>query len=151
MRSRSGPRRARAGAEIVDPVELAQPTYNDAELRVLLYELRADLPKYLAAYAPGAPVKTLADVIASNRAHRDREMPWFAQELFERAQALGGLDTKEYRDALAECVKGARTDGLDRVLHAHRLDALIAATGGPAWLTDSVNGAPKFLKRSVPA
>jgi amidase len=105
----------RLGAEIVDPVDLALPTYTDAEMRVLLYELKADLPKYLADFAAGATVKTLADVIAFNRGRRDVEMGWFGQELFERAEALGGLETKEYLDSLAECRKGARDDGLDRV------------------------------------
>ena len=130
----------RLGAEIVDPVDLAPPTYNDAELRVLLYELKADLPKYLASFAADAKVRTLADVIAFNRAHQEREMPWFGQELFEKAEAYGGLDAKEYLDALAECRKGARDDGIDRVMKANRLDALIAPTGGPAWLIDPVNG-----------
>jgi amidase len=130
----------RLGAEIVDPIDLAPATYNDAELRVLLYELKADLPKYLATFAPDAKVKTLADVIAFNRAHQEREMGWFGQELFAKAEAYGGLDSKEYLDALAECRKAARDDGLDRVLKANRLDALIAPTGGPAWLIDPVNG-----------
>ncbi len=67
-------------------------------------------------------------------------MPWFGQELFEKAEAYGGLDAKEYLDSLAECRKGARDDGLDRVLKANRLDALVAPTGGPAWLIDPVNG-----------
>ena len=141
----------RLGAEIVDPVDLAQPSYSDAEMRVLLYELKADLPKYLAAFAPGAAVKTLADVIAFNRAHREREMPWFGQELFEKAEALGGLDSKDYVDSLAECRKGARDDGLDRVLQAHRLDALIAPTGGPAWLIDPINGDHYGASFSSPA
>jgi amidase len=86
----------RLGAKIVDPVDLPQPPYNDAELRVLLYELKADLPKSLAAFAPNAPVKTLADVIAFNRNHHERELAWFGQELFEKADALGGLDSKGY-------------------------------------------------------
>ncbi len=141
----------RQGAEIVDPVDLAPPTYNDAELRVLLYELKADLPKYLAAFAPDAKVKTLADVIAFNRAHREREMVWFGQELFEKAEAYGGLGSKEYLDSLAECIKGARDDGLDRVLKANRLDALIAPTGGPAWLIDPVNGDHSGASFSSPA
>ena len=141
----------RLGAEIVDPVELPQPPYNDAELRILLYELKADLPKYLAAFAPSAPVKTLADVIAFNRTHHERELVWFGQELFEKADALGGLDSKEYLDALAECRKGARDDGIDRVLKANRLDALIAPTGGPAWLIDPVNGDHVGASFSTPA
>ncbi len=141
----------RLGAEIVDPIDLPQPSYGDAELRVLLYELKADLPKYLAAFAPNAKVKTLADVIAFNRAHQDREMTWFAQELFDKAEAYGGLDAKEYLDALAECRKGARDDGLDRVLKANRLDALIAPTGGPAWLIDPVTGDHSGAGFSAPA
>ena len=141
----------RLGAEIVDPVDLALPTYSDAELRVLLYELKADLPKYLAEFAPGAKVKTLADVIAFNRSHRDVEMPWFGQELFERAEALGGLDAKEYLDSLAECRKGARDDGLDRVIKANRLDGVIAPTGAPAWLIDPVNGDHPGASFSSPA
>jgi amidase len=141
----------RAGAEIVDPVDLASPTYTDAELRVLLYELKASLPRHLATFAPGAKVKTLADAIAFNRANRDREMAWFGQELFEKAEAYGGLDTKEYLDSLAECRKGARENGLDRVLKANRLDALIAPTGGPAWLIDPVNGDHSGASFSSPA
>ena len=141
----------RAGAEIVDPVDLALPAYSDAELRVLLYELKASLPRHLATFAPGAKVKTLADVIAFNRANREREMPWFGQELFEKAEAYGGLDTKEYLDSLAECRKGARDDGLDRVLKANRLDALVAPTGGPAWLIDPVNGDHFAASFSSPA
>jgi amidase len=141
----------RAGAEIVDPIDFAAPSYSDAELRVLLYELKADLPKYLAEFAPGAPVKTLADAIAFNKANRGREMGWFGQELFEKAEAYGGLDSKEYLDSLAECRKGAREDGIDRVMKANRLDALIAPTGGPAWLIDPVNGDHSGASFSSPA
>ena len=141
----------RLGAEIVDPVDLAQPSYNDAELRVLLHEMKADLPKYLATFAPGAGIRTLTDVIAFNRKHHEREMPWFGQELFEKAEALGGLDSKEYLDSLAECRKGARDDGIDRVLRLHRLDALIAPTGGPAWLIDPINGDHYSTSFSSPA
>ena len=141
----------RLGAEIVDPVDLALPGYWEAELRVLLTEMKADLPVYLAAYAPAARVKTLADMIAFNRAHRDTEMPWFAQELFEKAAGYGGLDSADYLAALAECRKAARDDGLDRVLNAHRLDALIAPTGGPAWLIDPVAGDHSGASFSSPA
>ena len=131
----------RLGAEIVDPVDLALPSYIDAELRVLLHELKADLPKYLASFAPDARVKTLADVIAFNRAHqRTRDAAGSARSCSRQAEAYGGLDGKEYLDALAECRKGARDDGIDRVFKAHRLDALVAPTGGPAWLIDPVNG-----------
>ena len=96
-------------------------------------------------------MKTLADVIAFNRRHHERELAWFGQELFEKADALGGLDSKEYLDALAECRKGARDDGIDRVLKANRLDALVAPTGGPAWLIDPINGDHVGASFSTPA
>jgi amidase len=128
------------GAVIIDPVELAQPSYGDAELEVLLYELKHDLALWLREFAPGATVQSLADVMAFNSAHREREMAWFGQELFEKAQALGGLDSPAYRDALALCAQGARADGIDKALKAHQLDALIAPTGSLAWLIDPING-----------
>ncbi len=141
----------RAGAEVVDPIDFPVPTYSDAELRVLLYEFKAGLPKYLAEFAPGAKVKTLHDAIAFNTAEHGREMPWFGQELFVKADAYGGLDSKEYLDSLAECRKAARDDGIDRVMKADRLDALIAPTGGPAWLIDPVNGDHSGASFSSPA
>ncbi len=128
------------GAEIVDPVDLPKPEYGDAELAVLLHEFKHDLPLWLARFAPHAGVKNLADVIAFNQNHRAQEMPWFGQELFIKAQALGDLDSEAYRSALVSCAKLAREEGLRRVLQVHKLDALIAPTGGPAWLVDTING-----------
>jgi amidase len=128
------------GAQIIDPVDLAQPDYGDAELAVLLYELKHGLAQWLKSFAPQAPVQTLADVIAFNQNQRTREMPWFGQELFVQAQALGGLDSPAYREALATCAKGAREQGLDRVFQAQKLDALVAPTGGLGWLIDPING-----------
>jgi amidase len=128
------------GAEVIDDAGLPPVGYGDAELSVLLYELKHDLPLWLKAFMPQARVQTLADVIAFNQAHKAKTMPWFGQELFEKAQALGGLDSAAYRDALAACVKGARSEGLDKVFERHRLDALIAPTGGPAWLIDPIAG-----------
>src|SRR5262249_49927342 len=128
------------GAVIVDPADL--DTIDDlgkTEIDVLLYEFKADLEAYLAA-RPGAPVKTLADLIAFNEKNRDREMPYFGQELFERAQAKGPLTEKAYRDALAADLAGAREKGIDAALGKNRLDALVCPTGGPAWVTDLVNG-----------
>ncbi len=139
------------GATIVDDAELPAVGYGDAELQVLLYELKHDLAGWLRSYAPQAKVQTLADVIAFNRKHAAREMPWFRQELFEKAQALGGLDSPEYGAALAACGKGARTEGLDRAFDKHRLDAIIAPTGGPAWLIDPVNGDHYGASFSTPA
>ncbi len=129
------------GATLVDVAEIPNTAkYGDTELAVLLYELKADLPKYLAAYAPNAPVKTLAGVIAFNEKHAARELTHFGQELFIKAQALGELSSKDYLEALATNQKYAGKEGIDAVLAAHQLDALVAPTGGLPWLTDFING-----------
>ena len=141
----------RLGAEVVDAVPLPKPSYGEAEFLVLLTEFKADLAKWLKAFAPGAKVQSLADVIAFNEMHRNREMPHFAQELFAQAQGMGGLDGAAYLKALQTCQKGARDDGLDRVLTDLKLDALIAPTGGVAWLSDYVLGDNPGSGFSTPA
>ena len=131
----------RAGAVLVDPVELpALDSIGDAELTVLLYELKADLNAYLATLGPNAPVKTLADVIAFNERHADRELKWFGQDLFVKAQAKGPLTDEAYLTARALCLRVARDEGIVAVMKQHRLDAIVAPTGGPAWRTDLVIG-----------
>jgi amidase len=141
-----------AGAVIVDPADIPHAgTYDDAELEVLLYELKADLNAYLAALGPSAPVRTLADVIAFNERERAREMPYFGQELFVRAQAKGPLTSPGYRKALRDCRRLSRTLGIDAVMTRHRLDALVAPTGNPAWPTDAVNGDHFTGSSSTPA
>ncbi|QOY93093.1 amidase [Massilia sp. UMI-21] len=128
------------GAILVD-VELPNTDkYNESELQVLLYEFAPGLEAYLKAYAPHAPVRNMGDVIAFNEKHAAREMPYFKQEHLIAAQAKPGLDAREYREALARDLRYAREEGIDAVLKEHRLDALVAPTGGPAWLTDYVNG-----------
>jgi len=130
-----------AGATLVDPVTLpAIETISDAELTVLLYELKADLNAYLARLGGNAPVKTLADVIAYNERNAAREMPWFGQELFIKAQAKGPLTDAEYKDARALCLRVAATEGIGAQMRAHRLDALIAPTGGLPWRIDLALG-----------
>lgn len=129
------------GATLVEVPEVPNAEkYADSELTVLLYELKAGMASYLADYGPTAPIRSLADVIAYNEKHRATEMPFFAQEHFVNAQAKGGLDSQEYRDALANNQRYAREEGIDLVMKEHRLDALVAPTCGPAWLTDFING-----------
>lgn len=129
-----------AGAEIVDPADLeSHGKFDDSELTVLMYELKADLNAYLAG-RPDARVKTLADVIAFNEKNKGKEMPYFGQDMFLKAEAKGPLTDKEYVDALAANHKLAREQGIDGVMDKNHLDALIAPTGGPAWLTDLANG-----------
>ncbi len=127
------------GAVLVD-VEIPNVAkYADSELEVLLFELKADLNKYLAEFGQGAPVQTLKDIIAFNEKNRDREMPFFDQELFIRAEAKGGLDSKDYLEALANNHQYSRAEGIDKVMSDNKLDALFGLTGGPAWITDYVN------------
>ena len=131
----------RSGATVVDPSNLPGITkIGDAELEVLLYELKADLNAYLASLGPAAPVKTLADVIRFNEQNASSEMPYFGQELFEQAQKKGPLTDAKYKAARAKCVRLARTEGIDAVMTKHRLDALVAPTQGPVWLIDLVSG-----------
>jgi amidase len=130
----------RAGAELVDveiPHVAALP---DLEMEVLLTELKAGVNAYLKEFGRGAPVATLADVIAFNERERARQMPFFGQEFFELAQAKGGLDSAPYLKALAECRRLSRSEGLDTLFGGQRLDVLIAPSTGPAWLIDLVNG-----------
>jgi amidase len=131
----------REGATVVDPTDIPHVgEYDDSELTVLLYELKADLNAYLASLGPGAPVKSLADVIAFNEAHRTEEMPYFGQELFLKAQEKGALTDIAYLDALQKNRRLSRAEGIDAVMDNHRLDAIVAPTGSPAWVTDLVNG-----------
>jgi amidase len=139
------------GAKLVDPIDLPKVGYENEEQAVLLHELKHDLPLWLATFAPHAPIRTLADVIAFNDAHREREMPYFGQELLIQAQALGGLDSDVYVKALAACRKSSRDEGIDRAIREHRLDAIVAPTGGTAWLTDFVNGDSSGDGFSTPA
>ena len=131
----------RAGAEITDPADI--PTigkFDDTELLVFMYELKADLAAYFARLGDTAPVKSLKDVIEFNEKNKTKEMPYFGQDLFLKSQEKGPLTTKEYLDALANNRKLTRADGIDFIMDKFKLDALVAPTGGPAWLTDLING-----------
>jgi amidase len=131
----------RRGAVIVDPAEVATvDKLDESEFEVLLYEFKADLNAYLAGLGPGLAHRTLKDLIAFNEKNRDREMPFFGQEIFEKAEKKGPLTEKKYRDALAKNLRLARREGIDRTMTRHRLDALVAPTSGPPTLIDLVNG-----------
>jgi amidase len=167
----------RQGAVIVDPADIVTAGQLERpELEVLLYEFKADLDAYLADLSAGAagaagaaglagaaagtgggqrlagaPVRSLAELIAFNERHRAAEMPFFGQELLERAQAKGTLADPAYRKALARCRLLARHRGIDATLARHRLDAIVAPTGGTPWLIDLVNGDAPSGGSSTPA
>ena len=129
------------GATLIDVPELPNASqYGQSEYDVMLYEFKADMAAYLAEFAPNLPIKSLADIMAFNEKHRDRVMPYFAQEHLARAAAKGGLDSKEYLAALANNLKFSREEGIDKALLDNKLDALVAPSGSPAWLTDFIRG-----------
>jgi amidase len=130
-----------AGAVIVDPANVATVgKYDDAEFQVLLYEFKDGLNRYLASRGETVSHKTLAALIAYNREHAGVEMPWFAQEIFEQAEAKGPLTDAAYRNALELCRRASREQGLDALFREHQLDALVAPSNAPSWVTDHVNG-----------
>jgi amidase len=129
------------GAILVDPVEIeTAEKWSDTELTVFMYELKADLNAYLTRPGFSAPVKTLKDVIEFNEKSREKEMPYFGQDLFLKAEEKGPLSSNEYLEALEKNHRWARKEGIDATMEKHNLDALVGPTGGPAWLTDLVDG-----------
>jgi amidase len=126
---------------VIDPVQ--DPTrgkYDDSELEVLLYEFKADLNAYLATLGPGAAVRSLSAIIKFNDANRDRVMPYFGQDLMIKAEEKGPLTDPVYLRALAKNRRQSRAEGIDAMIAKHRLDAVIAPTGGTPWVTDLING-----------
>jgi amidase len=132
---------SRAGATLIDPADI--PTFgkfDDSELELFMYELKADLNAYLAQLGPSAPVKTLKDIIEFNEKHKKEEMPYFGQDIFTKSEAKGPLSEKAYLDALDKNRRLARVDGIDALMNKYQLDAIVAPTAGPACLTDLLNG-----------
>ena len=131
----------RLGAVIVDPADITTlGETDDSELEVLLYEFKADLNVYLASLGGRTQYKTLKDLIRFNEENRAREMPYFGQEIFEKAEAKGPLTDKDYLDALEKDLRLTRKEGIDKTMDENKLDALVAPTSGPATLIDLVNG-----------
>ena len=131
----------RLGAVIIDNAEI--PTagkFDDSELEVLLYEFKTDLNAYLSGLGTKAPVRSLKEIIDFNARNHEKEMPYFGQDLFIKAEAKGPLTEKAYLEALEKNHLMSRDQGIDFALKKDNLDALIAPTGGPAWPTDCVNG-----------
>jgi amidase len=140
------------GAVLIDNVALpSSDDYGDAELLVLLTELKVDLAAYLARYAATGQPRSLADVMAFNLLHANQELGEFGQELFEQAEATKGLNDVAYLEALAKCRRLARSEGIEKALSENALDALIAPTNDPSWTIDLVNGDHPGMGFSSPA
>ena len=129
------------GAAVIDPANVdSLKNADDTEVMLMLYELKANLNAYLASLGPKAPVKTLQDVIEFNEKHADQELQYFGQELFIQAEEKGPLTDSKYVEALKTIQQLAREQGIDMVMTKNRLDAIIAPTNSPAWVTDHLNG-----------
>lgn len=137
-------------AVIIDPAEIPHAgEYGDTEFEVLLYEFKADLNAYLQDR--DAVVHSLADLIAFNEQNRERELTYFGQDIFHRAQEKGPLSEQAYRDALAKNHRLSRAEGIDAVMDEHQLDALVAPTNHPSWPIDLINGDHYMGSSSTPA
>ena len=125
------------GAELVDDVAVDIDGASDAARVVLFYEFKADLAAYFER--SGAPFETLADIIAFNEKNADSVMPIFGQERMLQSQESGSLDDAEYLQALEDSKRITR-EALDGAFESNNLDAIVAMSNGPAWMTDHVNG-----------
>jgi amidase len=125
-----------AGATVVDQLKL--PRVDEGE--TMAWELKANLALYLSTRRPASPYKTLAELIAFNQQHADREMPWFQQEYFEKAQKKTALTDPAFARSRAKDLQGAKVKGIDALLAKHKLDALVTVTADGATVIDLLNG-----------
>jgi amidase len=138
---------ASVGATIVDPVDAPDPfTFFFEEFVVLLVEFKVDIAKYLGGLSHTS-MRTLADLIAFNRDHCEQEMKYFGQELFEAAELTLGLGDPEYIAARALCLDRTRQHGIDQVMAAENLDAIVAPIYSFGSSAPAVSGYPNI---SVP-
>ncbi len=136
-----------AGCGIVDPAPVPSDlrAASEAEMAVLQFEFKAGLNSYLATRRDvaldreGFPL-SLVGLIGFNEAHAREELALFGQDLLLASEVRGPLSDPTYLNALETSRRLSGPEGLDRVLDEHSLDALVAPTGGPAWLIDPING-----------
>jgi amidase len=132
---------AAGGAEVIDGLEFPEypEGFQDAAYDVLLYEFKHDLNAYLAGLPGSAGQFTLQKLIEFNLQNAETEMKWFQQEIFLKAQEKDGLESEEYRQALA-LVQSFSKAGIDDLLDQHKLDLLVSPSNTPAWAIDLVVG-----------
>ncbi|MEK0419151.1 MAG: hypothetical protein RI949_3157 [Pseudomonadota bacterium] len=129
------------GAVVVEGLELPQRSlYGPWEITLMLHEFKEGLNRYLQVWQPDAPVRNLGELVDWNVRNARRVMPFFGQELFERAQATQGLQAPEYLEAVQALHRAVRQEGLDALFAQHRLDAVVAPSGSLAWPIDPLLG-----------
>ncbi len=138
------------GAEVIEIDKVSTPETEDYSFQVMLYEYKDGLNKYFTSLGPGNHVKNIVDLIEFNKKD-SLELSYFDQKYLVMAQEKGDLSSPEYKKALIGMQKGMRENGVDKVMDENKLDAIIAPTGAPAWLTDHTNGDSYHLGSSSPA
>ena len=138
------------GVEIFEIPEITKAKVDKYENEIMLYEYKDGLNNYFRSLGPKAPVKNIDELIAFNKAD-SIELRYFNQHYLEEATKKGDLNSKEYKVALDSLMKGSREDGIDKVMNEHKLDAIIAPTGSPAWKSDLTNGDSFQIGTSSPA
>ena len=128
------------GATLVEIRKFDDSAIGKNETVVLQTELKADMARYLKSSPAPIGVRTLADLIAFDKAHAQQEMSLFGQDFFESSQKTKGLDDPAYRKARRVSFTAAGPNGIDRLLKQYRVVALVGPTMPPAWKIDAVNG-----------
>ena len=127
------------GVEVIEIEFPKAANYEDASLTVMLYEFKDGLNKYFAGLGSDTHIKNVKELIEFNKSD-SIELRYFDQNLLEQAEQKGDLNSEEYKKALATMTRATREDGIDKVMNAYKLDAIIAPTGSPAWKTDLLLG-----------
>jgi amidase len=138
------------GAEVIDIKEISSAEVGNYSFEIMLYEYKDGLNKYFQSLGPDSPIKSVEELIKFNQSD-SIELKYFNQRYLEMAQEKGDITEEAYQETLAKMIKGSREEGIDRVMNENNLDAIIAPTGGPAWITDLINGDYFQLGSSSPA
>ena len=138
------------GATVIKIDRISPPETAQNSFQVMLYEYKEGLNKYFSSLGEDAPVKNLEELIKLN-VQDSFELKYFNQAYLKMAQEKSGLDSEEYLNALSSLKKMSQKLGIDRIMNEYNLDAIIAATGSPAWTTDLINGDNYNISSSSPA
>jgi len=139
-----------AGAEVIEVDKISEDHVGPDSFQIMLYEYKEGLNNYFASLGANSPIKQLEDLIAFNKTD-SLELKYFGQQYLEMALEKDGLDSDDYKETLERMLKGRRELGIDRVMDEMNLDAFIAPTGSPAWVTRLDGGDTFKLGSSSPA
>jgi amidase len=131
------------GARLVDVQEL--PTTDEFE--VLHHEFARDLGAYLARLPEGAPMRSLADIVAWNEAHGDVALKYGQARLLAAVAVDHDAGHRAYAAMRARDLSVASEHGVDSVLGAHDAQAVVL----PSWRGAGVGARAGYPSVIVPA